>query len=554
MAPPAEPLRRLPVPARLIARETIGSFLTRLAFANSLRIPHLLALAAISTDTRSFSPATDDTRGWAESTPDRIAALAGRPLPELAAAIPLLATMKPADTVPLRACGHCTAAKNVTGMVIIRARARDYLCLRHQQWLRGIHRPSLAALPEVTGSQRRHDTRTGNIPDEDIARAHQQARDITGQWLATGWHPALTERWHDRHRRLTAARPGLREILTDVIIHPEMLAIACLLLGSQHAPVRPGQITGSLGFDYPSRPHPRDPLQLYLADEQLLRSALNRYRGGPLAAHAGNMGEDLGFGGEAAGFYHQYRRGYPSAVVNTLIGAFALTSDDVVIDLGCGTGQLTLPIAGQVHAVAGVDPEPDMLARARQAAAEQGVRNANWVLGADTDIPALAALLGNRRAGAVTIGQALHWMRYRELIPALVPLLRPGGGIAVITNGTPMWLQDSHWSQALRSFLEQWLGTTLTDTCGTDDASQQRYRDTMTEAGLDVTETSHDYTDELDLDHLVGSLYSAIPAQRLPPPDQRTAFAGQIRRAVAPHAPFTEPVPVRMLLGRRPQP
>ena len=113
-----------------------------------------------------------------------------------------------------------------------------------------------------------------------------------------------------------------------------------------------------------------------------------------------------------------------------------------------------MPIAGRVQAVAGVDPEPDMLARARRTAAEQGVRNANWVLGADTDIPALAALLGNRRAGAATIGQALHWMRYRELIPALVPLLRPGGGIAVITNGTPMWLHDSHWSQALRSFLD----------------------------------------------------------------------------------------------------
>jgi len=265
------------------------------------------------------------------------------------------------------------------------------------------------------------------------------------------------------------------------------------------------------------------------------------------------VGEDLGFGGEIAGFYHQYRRGYPPAVIDTVTAAFGLTEDDIVIDVGCGTGQLTLPIARRVRAVAGMDPEPDMLARARRAAAEQGVTNASWVLGADTDIPALAALLNNRRAGAVTIGQALHWMRYRELIPGLVPLLRPGGGIAVITNGTPIWLQDSPWSRALRSFLEQWLGSRPTDRCGTDDASQLRYRDTMTEAGLDVTETCYDYTDELDLDRLIGALCSALPANRLPPPDQRTAFADQIRRAVAPHAPFTEPVPVRMLLGRRPQ-
>jgi trans-aconitate methyltransferase len=264
------------------------------------------------------------------------------------------------------------------------------------------------------------------------------------------------------------------------------------------------------------------------------------------------VGEDLGFGGEVAEFYHQYRRGYPPAVIDTLTSVFGLTSDDIVIDLGCGTGQLTLPIARRVQAVAGVDPEPDMLARARRAAAEQGVTNASWVLGADTDLPALAALLGDRRAGAVTIGQALHWMAYRELIPALVPLLRPGGGTAVVTNGTPMWLQDSPWSQALRGFLEQWSGTSSANPCGTDDASQQRYRDTMTGAGLDVTETRYDYTSELDLDHLVGGLYSAIPAQRLPPLDQRTAFADQIRRAVAPHAPFTEHVPVRMLLGQRP--
>jgi SAM-dependent methyltransferase len=266
------------------------------------------------------------------------------------------------------------------------------------------------------------------------------------------------------------------------------------------------------------------------------------------------VGEGVGFGGEIAGFYHQYRRGYPPAVIDALTAVFGLTGDDIAVDLGCGTGQLTVPIAGRVQAVAGVDPEPGMLAGARRAAAGHGVTNVSWVLGADTDLPALAALLGDRRAGAVTIGQALHWMRYRELIPALVRLLRPGGGIAVITNGTPMWLQPSAWSRALHSFLAQWLGTSPTDPCGTDDASQQRYRDTMADAGLEVTATRYDYTDELDLDRLIGGVYSALPAHRLPPPSQRPAFADQIRRAVAPHTPFTEPVPVRMLFGRRPPP
>jgi hypothetical protein len=262
---PGERLRRLPVPVRPASRETIGSFLTRLAHANSLRVPRILALTAISSS-RGFSPATDDTHGWSEPTPERIATLAGRPLPDLAAAIPLLATMTPAATTPLRACGRCAAAKNISGMVIIRARPGDYLCTRHQQWLRGLQRPGLAALPEVTASQLRHDRSTRGVPDADIARAHQQASDITAQWLKTRWHPALTDRWHERNRRLGTTIPGSQILHADVITHPEMLAVARLLISSQRTPgTRPRDIAGRLGFPYPSRPHPLDPLQNHLS-------------------------------------------------------------------------------------------------------------------------------------------------------------------------------------------------------------------------------------------------------------------------------------------------
>ena len=76
----------------------------------------------------------------------------------------------------------------------------------------------------------------------------------------------------------------------------------------------------------------------------------------------------------------------------------------------------------------------------------------------------------------------------------------------------------------------------------------------MTEAGLDVTEASHGYTDELDLDHVVGGVCSALPVHRLPLPEQRAASADQVRAATAPYAPFAEHVCVRMLLGRRPEP
>jgi hypothetical protein len=141
-------------------------------------------------------------------------------------------------------------------------------------------------------------------------------------------------------------------------------------------------------------------------------------------------------------------------------------------------------------------------------------------------------------------------MAYGALFRTLAPLVRTGGGIAVVTNGVPAWQHDTEWSRAVRGCLERWLGTSLTHTCGTDAASQQRYADGLRAAGFDVHTTSVDYTDEIDLDQLVGGLYSAFSAEQLPTPEQRPMFAEQIRQALQPLERVSEPVNVAILIGR----
>ena len=259
------------------------------------------------------------------------------------------------------------------------------------------------------------------------------------------------------------------------------------------------------------------------------------------------MDVDLGFRGEVADYYQRYRRGYPPPVFDELAEAFSLTGDDVVLDLGCATGQLALPMAARVGAVIGMDPEPDMVARGRAEAAGRGLGNVTWVVGADTDVPALGAALGERSLAAVTIGQALHWMAPVPLFRALRPLLRPGGGVAVINNGRPLWLHDSGWSRALRAFLEAWRGRKLVGTFGADDEDRAGYRANLVEAGFTVHERSVDHSVTMDLDQVVGNVLSALPVTELPPPDRRAALADEIGEAIGPHAPFTEPVRVTIL-------
>jgi len=255
-----------------------------------------------------------------------------------------------------------------------------------------------------------------------------------------------------------------------------------------------------------------------------------------------------GFGGEVSEYYQRFRRGYPAAVFDALAAVFGLTGEDVVLDLGCGTGQLSRPMAARVGAVLGMDPEPDMLAQARGAATES---NVTWLLGSDTDVPSLGALMGGGRLGAVTIGQALHWMDHDTLFRTLPSLLRPGGGVAVVTNGEPLWLQDCYWSRALKAVVEEWLGHSLHATCGTDPAAQERYRSALAAAGYAVHKRTIEYTAALDVDQIVGGVFSAMSPESLPAPEARPDFAERVRLAVEPYEPLTEQVRVRLLTGVR---
>jgi SAM-dependent methyltransferase len=216
----------------------------------------------------------------------------------------------------------------------------------------------------------------------------------------------------------------------------------------------------------------------------------------------------------------------------------------VVLDLGCGTGQVTFPVARHVRAVVGVDVEPDMLVRARTEAAKLDLGNVSWLLGADTDVPAIGRALG--QVGAVTIGRAVHWMDHEKLFAALRPITR---GVAVLNNGVPTWLHPTPWSQALRGFLEGWLDMELTFACGTDQESRQMYREALERAGFETVDAEATHTDTLDMDQLTGTVYSVMSADQLPPKEERPDFERRLADAVQPYAPFVEQVAVTTLFG-----
>jgi ubiquinone/menaquinone biosynthesis C-methylase UbiE len=257
------------------------------------------------------------------------------------------------------------------------------------------------------------------------------------------------------------------------------------------------------------------------------------------------------FSGTTASYYARYRRGYPGQIVAAVVDRLGLGADEAVIDLGCGTGLLTVALAPRVRLVVGVDPEADMLAAARRSTAATTGSNVVWVLGSDADLPALAGLRGDGGWGAVTVGQALHFMDRPVLFGRALRVLRPGGGLVIISNGIPAWQQDSDWSRALRAAIEDWFGRPSSSTCGTADADRAQYRTELSADGFAVEEVSYEYQADVTVDDVIGGLFSALSPTDVP--DQhRDAFTQRVARALAEAPTLTEAVPVTALIGIAP--
>jgi ubiquinone/menaquinone biosynthesis C-methylase UbiE len=79
----------------------------------------------------------------------------------------------------------------------------------------------------------------------------------------------------------------------------------------------------------------------------------------------------------APGFYKRTRKDdYQDALFDKLI----LDENDTVLDVGCGEGSVTIPIARRVKKVIGVDSSPKMLEYLEKRASENGVGNIETVL------------------------------------------------------------------------------------------------------------------------------------------------------------------------------
>jgi len=149
--------------------------------------------------------------------------------------------------------------------------------------------------------------------------------------------------------------------------------------------------------------------------------------------------------------YEELRPPYPAEFFRTVAQRLSVGKQHTLIDLGTGPGLLALGFAPYVDRIVGVDPEPAMIAAAREAAERASV-DLTLVEGRAEDLP---ADLGS--FDVVTIGRALHWMDRDAVTARLDRLVAPDGTILVCSSHSAgsrnPWLDDYNkarraWSEA----------------------------------------------------------------------------------------------------------
>lgn len=152
-----------------------------------------------------------------------------------------------------------------------------------------------------------------------------------------------------------------------------------------------------------------------------------------------------------------------------------LGKGDRVLEIGCGTGTVTLMAAGRVGETgeaAGIDPSPEMLARARAKLAAAPLPQAAFLEGSGDALP-----FPDGHFDAVILFLVIHEMAHPDRIDTLrevLRVLRPGGHVAIGELRRPdSWpgrlllrMLLAVEEEEARDFLDRGLDAILAEGCG----------------------------------------------------------------------------------------
>lgn len=232
--------------------------------------------------------------------------------------------------------------------------------------------------------------------------------------------------------------------------------------------------------------------------------------------------------------YARHRPGYGDAVIEHLRDWFRLDAGGDsplrVLDLGCGTGELAVPLARHVDEVVAVDPSPAMLAALRERAAATGVDAVRTVEGDDAGVGVVDEASGPFRL--TTMGRSFHWTDGAATLDRIRSETGPGGGVALVSDDEWLTRGTEAWQDAVYAVAAEYVDD-LPERTGPVEYDRT-WADHLRDAGLGgVGVEAVTARRELDADAVAGYVLSLSFCSPETLGDERAAFEADLRARLA---------------------
>lgn len=228
----------------------------------------------------------------------------------------------------------------------------------------------------------------------------------------------------------------------------------------------------------------------------------------------------------AAGYYAKYRPGYPQRLFLDLVRAFRLNGKGVLLDLGCGTGEIAIPLAKYFEKVLAIDPDPDMLATGQNKAERLKIANITWQKGSSKE---LSSLKGPFKL--VAMGWSFHWMDQKKVLRELYRLIKEGGLAVIGTEAVEEGSIEAKKDEIIQKLIKKYLGPQRRAGNKIYKASTKRYEDLMPNSKFSNFQTRfYSRSVVMNIDQEIGNLYSMSWANPNLFGGQLASFEAEIRQ------------------------
>lgn len=221
-----------------------------------------------------------------------------------------------------------------------------------------------------------------------------------------------------------------------------------------------------------------------------------------------------------ASLYDEARPGYPDAIIDAIVDRLGLPAGGRILEIGCGTGQITRPFAQRGYAILALELGPALAALAAENL--RPYPRARVVPIAFEDWPVERAAFD-----AVISAQAFHWIDPELGLARAAEALAPQGGIALV------WHLDrsehTEFYRANRPLYERYFPSDAQRaTADPLEERAMRYHDALrrSQAFADMAVVRHAWQREYTAPQFLKLLQTFSNHQALPEPAKTEFFQG----------------------------